>query len=317
MNKKLYHENVCKVIHLKNQYNIQRGIKMKKKSTVNSERREKLNAIINDSTHVIAEDDRNFMYSNEARGVRLQLDYLKAEVKMQKQGINHTIVVFGSARIVEFDIAMKALKKVEKKLENEPHSESLLRTLKRCESMVRKSIYYDEARTFGQLVGKSGKTPEDCNVTLMTGGGPGIMEAANRGALDVGAKSIGLNIDLPHEQFPNPYISPDLCFNFRYFAMRKLHFMQRAKALVIFPGGFGTMDELFEMLTLIQTMKSPYIPVVLVGKEYWKRVIDFEFLQEEDVIEPDDLDMLTYASNAKEAWETVLLWHEKKGSPLF
>lgn len=293
------------------------NIHMKKKSKEYSETVEQIKAIINDPTYEIAEEDKNFIYSDEARGVRLQLDYLKAEVKMNKQGIDHTIVVFGSARIVEFDVAMKALKKIEKELECSPHSESLLNALKRCESMVRKSIYYDEARKFGQLVGKSGKTPEDCHVTLMTGGGPGIMEAANRGALDVGAKSIGLNIELSHEQFPNPYITPDLCFQFRYFAMRKLHFMQRAKALVIFPGGFGTMDELFEILTLIQTMKNPSIPVILVGKAYWNRVIDFQFLQEEDVIAYDDLDMLTYVDNAQEAWEAIIQWHKKNKTPLF
>jgi uncharacterized protein (TIGR00730 family) len=290
---------------------------MKKKSKEYSETVEQIKAIINDPTYEVAEEDKNFIYSDEARGVRLQLDYLKAEVKMNKQGIDNTIVVFGSARIVEFDVAMKEMKKIEKELENSPHSESLLSALKRCESMVRKSIYYDEARKFGQLVGKSGKNPEDCHVTLMTGGGPGIMEAANRGALDVGAKSIGLNIELSHEQFPNPYISPDLCFQFRYFAMRKLHFMQRAKALVVFPGGFGTMDELFEILTLIQTMKSPSIPIILLGKEYWNRVIDFEFLQEEDVIESDDLDMLTYVDNAEEAWEAIIKWHEDNKTPLF
>ncbi|MEN8727977.1 MAG: LOG family protein [Sulfurovum sp.] len=293
------------------------NIHMKNKFKEYSETLEQIKAIVNDPTYEVAEEDKNFIYSDEARGVRLQLDYLKAEVKMNKQGIDHTIVVFGSARIVEFDVAMKELKKIEKELENSPHSESLLSALKRAESMVRKSIYYDEARKFGQLVGKSGKTPEDCHVTLMTGGGPGIMEAANRGALDVGAKSIGLNIELSHEQFPNPYISPDLCFQFRYFAMRKLHFMQRAKALVVFPGGFGTMDELFEILTLIQTMKSPSIPIVLLGKEYWNRVIDFDFLNEEDVIETNDLDMVTYVDNAEEAWEAILKWHKKNKTPLF
>jgi len=298
-------------------YNIPRGINMKKKSKEYSETLEQIEAIINDPTFEIAEEDKNFIYSDEARGVRLQLDYLKAEVKMQKQGIDHTIVVFGSARIVEFDVAMKALKKIEKELEDSPHSETLLAALKKAESMVRKSIYYDEARNFGQLVGKSGKNPEDCRITLMTGGGPGIMEAANRGALDVGAKSIGLNIDLSHEQFPNPYITPDLCFQFRYFAMRKLHFMQRAKALVVFPGGFGTMDELFEILTLIQTLKSPSIPVVLVGKEYWERAVNFEFLKEEDVIEANDLNMITYVDNAQEAWKAIIQWHEECKTPLF
>jgi len=290
---------------------------MKKKSKEYSETLEQIKAIVNDPTYEVAEEDKNFIYSDEARGVRLQLDYLKAEVKMNKQGIDHTIVVFGSARIIEFDVAMKEMRKIEKALEASPHSEELLSTLKRCESMVRKSIYYDEARKFGQLVGKSGKTPEDCHVTLMTGGGPGIMEAANRGALDVGAKSIGLNIELSHEQFPNPYISPDLCFQFRYFAMRKLHFMQRAKALVVFPGGFGTMDELFEILTLIQTMKSPYIPIILVGKEYWNRAIDFDFLNEEDVIEANDLNMITYVNDAQEAWDAIIQWHEDNKSPLF
>jgi len=290
---------------------------MKKVLTENDETINKIKAIIDDPAFEVAEDDKNFLYSDEARGVRLELDYLKAEVKMQKQGIDHTIVVFGSARIVEFDAAMKELKNIEEQLERSPHSEELLSALKRAESMVRKSLYYDEARKFGQLVGKSGKTPEDCHVTLMTGGGPGIMEAANRGALDVGAKSIGLNINLSHEQFPNPYISPDLCFQFRYFAIRKLHFMQRAKALVIFPGGYGTMDELFEILTLIQTLKTPSIPVVLVGKEYWSRVIDFKFLQEEDVIADDDLDMLSYVNNAEEAWEKIILWHEENGTALF
>jgi len=290
---------------------------MKKESKEYSETLKQIKAIISDPSYEVAEDDKNFLCSDEARGVRLQLDYLKAEVKMQKQGIDHTIVVFGSARIVEFDTAMKELKKIEKKLEKSPHSEELLSALKKAESMIRKSLYYDESRKFGQLVGKSGTGPEDCHVTLMTGGGPGIMEAANRGALDVGAKSIGLNIELSHEQFPNPYITPELCFQFRYFAIRKLHFMQRAKALVIFPGGFGTLDELFEILTLIQTMKSPSIPIVLLGKEYWKRVVDFEFLKEEDVISASDLDMVISVDNADEAWEKIIGWHEENKTPLF
>lgn len=290
---------------------------MDKKIKNDTEAVEKLKEIIDRSSHEFAQDDIDFIYSDEARPIRLQYDYLKAESKMQKQGIHHTIVVFGSARIVEFDVAMKKLKKIEKELQTSPHSESLLSSLKKAESMVRKSVYYDQAREFGQLVGKSGKDPEDCHVTLMTGGGPGIMEAANRGATDVGAKSIGLNIELPHEQFPNPYVTPELSFEFRYFGMRKLHFMQRAKALVVFPGGFGTMDELFEILTLIQTGKSPCIPIVLVGKEYWDRVVNFYFLQEEDVIEAEDLEMITYVENAKDAWDTILKWHEERNSALF
>ena len=297
-------------------YNITE-VSMKKEIKENSNKIKKIEKIIHDPSFAVAEDDKNFICSDEARGVRLQLDYLKAEVKMQKHGIDHTIVVFGSARIVEFDEAMEKLKQIEVRLEDSHHSETLHGELKKAESMVRKSKYYDEARKFGQLVGESGKDPEDCRVTLMTGGGPGIMEAANRGALDVGAKSIGLNIELPHEQFPNPYITPELCFQFRYFGIRKLHFMQRAKALVIFPGGFGTMDELFEILTLIQTKKSPAIPIVMVGKEYWNRIINLEFLKEEDVIASHDLDMVSYVENAQEAWDTILQWHKEHQTPLF
>lgn len=266
---------------------------------------------------VIAEEDKEFLRSDDARGVRLQLDYLKAEVKMKKVGIDYTIVVFGSSRIVDFDTAIKRLKTIESSLAKEPQSDTLLGELKKAESMIRKSIFYDEARKFGQLVGRSGKSSADCHVTLMTGGGPGIMEAANRGASEVGAKSIGLNIEIENEQSPNPYISPELCFQFRYFGIRKLHFIQRAKALVIFPGGLGTLDELFEMLTLIQTLKSPYIPVILVDQTYWNSAINFEFLQTEDVIDPHDLDMLFFADNAEQAWEKIVTWHKENKTPLF
>ncbi|MEY3001807.1 MAG: hypothetical protein RLZZ428_182, partial [Pseudomonadota bacterium] len=252
---------------------------MKHKPNDENQQKKQIEAIMHDPSYQLAEEDKTFIYSNDARSIRLQLDYLKAEIKMQQEGIDHTVVVFGSARIVEFETAMERLGACEKALSQDPHCERLLNDLKKAESMVRKSVYYDEARKLGQLVGSSGKGAKDCKVTLMTGGGPGIMEAANRGAFDVGAKSIGLNIQLSHEQFPNPYISPDLCFQFRYFAIRKLHFMQRAKALVVFPGGFGTMDELFEVLTLIQTKKTPTIPVILVGRSYWERLIDFDFLQ--------------------------------------
>lgn len=231
--------------------------------------------------YTITQDDMDFFYSDEARSLRLQLDYLKAEDKMKKEGVNHSIVVFGSARSKEDD------------------------------------KYYKEARKFGRLVGESGKGPEDSHVTVMTGGGPGIMEAANRGAHDVGAKSIGLNIRLPHEQRPNPYVSPELSFNFYYFAMRKLHFMQRAKALVVFPGGFGTLDELFDILTLIQTEKSPLIPIVLVCKTYWNRVINFDFLVKENVINKEDIALFSYAEDADDAWNFILSWYKEKELALF
>ena len=268
-------------------------------------------------TYKIAVEDEDFLNSDDTRGVRLELDYLKAELEIQKHGIEHTIVVFGSARIKEHQTAMSELKEIQEKLDKNPDDRGMLRDFYTAERMVGKSIYYEDARHFGRLVGKSGKDVDDCKVVIMTGGGPGIMEAANRGSYDVGAKSIGLNIHLPHEQFPNPYITPELCFQFHYFAIRKMHFLNRAKALVIYPGGFGTFDELFETLTLIQTRKTDSIPVVLVGKSYWNKAIDFEFLKEEGVIAPEDLDIFTFADNAQEAWEHILAWHKKEGKPLF
>ncbi len=269
------------------------------------------------SVQKYTKEDKQFLYSDDARGIRLQLDYLKAETRLKKHGVDHTIVVFGSARVIEFAEALKKLEKIKQKFEAKPDSDTLLQQLRGAERIVEKSRYYEEAREFGKLVGQSGKGPDDCSVTLMTGGGPGIMEAANRGAYEVGAKSIGLNIELPREQHPNPYITPELSFQFRYFAIRKLHFMQRAKALVVFPGGFGTLDELFDLLTLIQTGKSPAIPVVLVCRSYWSRIIDFEYLYEEGVIAKEDLDIFEYAEDAREAWEAILRWHKKKKTPLF
>lgn len=264
----------------------------------------------------IAYEDTDFLQSDEARSVRLHLDYLKAEIEMMKQGIKHTIVVFGSTRIVQSNIALDRLKKIEKKLESEPHSPKLLEALKHAESMVRKSIYYDEARRFGQIAGKEGNGSRHPAVTIMTGGGPGIMEAANRGAVDADAKSIGLNIQLPFEQSPNPYITPELCFVFHYFAIRKLHFLNRSKAFVFFPGGFGTLDELFEVLTLIQTKKSKPMPVVLIDKIYWQKAINLDFLIEEGVISRTDTDIIIYADNAQDAWDAIVAWHAKNKTPL-
>jgi uncharacterized protein (TIGR00730 family) len=273
--------------------------------------------IMNSPTYEIAELDANFMKSYEARGIRLELDYLKAELAMSRFGIEHTIVVFGSARIVEYKTAMKRLNIIQKELDSNPKSKELLEKMHVAERMVEKSIYYDDARLLGNYIGKSGKSKEDCRVILMTGGGPGIMEAANRGAYDVGAKSIGLNIHLPHEQYPNPYITPELSFQFRYFAIRKLHFLNRARALIVYPGGFGTFDELFEVLTLVQTKKSKPIPIVLVGENYWNKALNFDFLKEEGVISSEDSEILKVVENATEAWKYILHWHEKMKMPLF
>jgi len=222
------------------------------------------------------------------RGERLALGYLEPELVLREQDIQQTIVVFGGTRIREPGI----------------------------EGSAGKPDYYGLAREFGAIVGRSGHGPTDCRLTLMTGGGPGIMEAANRGASDVGAKSIGLNIRLPHEQLPNQYITKELCFNFRYFAIRKLHFMLRAKALVVFPGGFGTLDELFETLNLMQCRKIRLLPVVLVGEQFWRGVFDPEFLVSEGVIDPEDRELFWYVETAKQAWDGILQWHRDTGVPL-
>ena len=226
--------------------------------------------IIDSPAYKMAQEDMDFLESYETRAVRLELDYLKAELILRKHKIEHTVVVFGSARVDE------------------------------------NSRYYKDAREFGRLVGAQEQKLDGTPVTMMTGGGPGIMEAANRGAFDAGAKSIGLNINLPKEQSPNPYITPELCFQFHYFAIRKLHFMLRAKALVVYPGGFGTLDELFDILTLIQTKKSENIPVVLVSKEYWGKTINFDFLQKEGFVSSDDTESFQIVENAKEAWKYIV-----------
>ncbi|WP_428737542.1 TIGR00730 family Rossman fold protein [Sulfurimonas sp.] len=278
---------------------------------------ELINKLIQSPTYKLAFKDDDFLSSEDTRGIRLELDYLKAELQIEKLGIEHTIVVFGSARIVEQQTAIARFNELEAQLEKNPEDRALLRELYVAERMIGKSIYYEDARRFGRLVGESGKNPDDCKVTIMTGGGPGIMEAANRGSYDVGAKTIGLNILLPHEQFPNPYITPELCFQFHYFAVRKMHFLNRAKALVVYPGGFGTFDELFETLTLIQTQKTEPLPVVLVGKSFWDRAINFNFLQEEGVISNDDLEIFQFVDNANEAWDYIVDWYKEKGKPLF
>ena len=225
----------------------------------------RVEAIMSSPTYERADLDEEFLDSGEARGARLALDYQKPEVHLRRHGVEHTIVVFGSTRIPEPAEARRRVAELEQALVARPGDAKLTAKLDVARRIESKSAYYDVAREFGRLVGVCGDGPGDTRVLLMTGGGPGIMEAANRGANDEGAKSIGLNITLPHEQFPNPYISADLCFSVRYFAIRKLHFLMRAIGLVVFPGGFGTLDELFETLTLVQTRKIHPLPVVLVG----------------------------------------------------
>ncbi len=200
-------------------------------------------------------------------------------------------------------------------MRTDPDNAETLVRLATAERILAKSHYYDVAREFGRLVGTDASTAHP-RLVVMTGGGPGLMEAANRGAFDAGARSVGLNIELPHEQYPNPYVTPELCFRFHYFALRKLHFLLRARALVSFPGGYGTFDELFEVLTLIQTRKIKPFPVVLVGEHFWRRAVDFDYLVEEGVIDREDRELFWFAETAQEIWDGILRWYAAFGEPL-
>lgn len=277
---------------------------------------EALRKILNSASYREADRDLDFLHGDAARGARLQLDFLKTESILEAQRVAHTIVVFGSTRICEPQAAGRALERCANALAASPSDDALRHHLEIARNIAEKSRYYDMARRFGQIVGSVGEKTIGGRIMIMTGGGPGIMEAANRGAHDVGAKSIGLNITLPKEQFPNPYVTPELCFSFHYFAMRKLHFLLRARALVAFPGGYGTMDELFEVLSLAQTRKIAPVPVILVGESYWRRVLDPEFLVNEGVIDPEDRDLFWFADSAEDAWDDILDWYEASGSPL-
>jgi uncharacterized protein (TIGR00730 family) len=257
-----------------------------------------------------ADRDVEFLQRDDTRAVRLQIDYLKAELLLEQHGIHHTVVVFGSTRIPEPAVARAKLERLRSALGKQPGDADLTAQLAIAERVLAKSRYYDVAREFARLVARSGK------MVVTTGGGPGIMEAANRGAYDAGAKTVGMNINLPHEQYPNPYITPDLCFQFHYFALRKLHFLLRARGLVVFPGGFGTFDELFETLALVQTRKIKPVPVVLVGEEYWRRAFDPEFLVAEGVIEREDRELFWFADTAPEIWEGIKQWYAEAGEPL-
>lgn len=276
----------------------------------------RLDAILSSPSYLQADKDPDFLDRDDTRGVRLQVDYLKPELLLREHGIEHTIVVFGSTRLVEPSCARRTLEQLQAALAEDPHNSELQRRLRVAKRVLANSHYYDIARAFGKLVGDSGSGPGDSRLVVMTGGGPGIMEAANRGAYDAGAKTIGLNISLPHEQYPNPYLTPELTFHFHYFALRKLHFLQRARALVAFPGGFGTYDELFETLTLIQTRKINPLPVVLVGERFWRRAFDIDFMVEEGVIGAADRDLFWYAETADAIWEGIQCWHENNGTPV-
>jgi len=262
-------------------------------------------AIRRSTSYRQAHTDEEFMTRKELRPVRLQLELLKPELIQQEQGVRSTVVVFGGTRVVEKAEAERRLEAARAALEASPDDEAAQRAVRIAQNVLKKAAYYDEAREFGRLVSGSCQIDQTCDYVICTGGGPGIMEAANRGAFDVGAKSIGLNITLPFEQEPNSYITPSLCFEFKYFAIRKMHFLMRAKAMVAFPGGFGTMDELFEALTLIQTQRMEPIPVILFGKDYWSRLVNWDLFVEEGTISPKDLELISYAETAQQCWQQI------------
>ncbi len=269
--------------------------------------------IVHSPSYRLAYADADFLNGPRLRSNRMELEFLKADLALQDQGIQNTIVVFGSTRIVELAEAARHLDDVRKELAANPADVYLLRAVAKAERIVAKARYYDVAREFARLASQSGHGISQIHFTIMTGGGPGIMEAANRGAHDLGAKSIGLNISLPMEQAPNPYITPDLCFQFHYFAIRKFHFLLRAMALVVFPGGFGTLDELFEVLTLRQTGRMQRIPVILVGSDFWKRAVDFHYLADEGTIADDDLKLFEIVDSADAAWQIIQRFHQLVG----
>ena len=246
----------------------------------------------------LAFSDPEFLLRRETRGIRFQLEMLKPDLAQSELGIEHTVVVFGSARFPSPESAQRSLAQAQKSND--------AKELALAQRHMRNAHYYEQARLFARLVAQYSQqqAPAD-RLFIATGGGPGIMEAANRGAHEIGAPNVGLNIALPHEQTHNPYITPDLCFKFHYFALRKMHFMMRAKALVAFPGGFGTLDELFEVITLVQTGKAKAVPIILFGTDYWKRLINLEVLVEEGAISEEDLKLFQTTDDPQEAWDAI------------
>ncbi|MCX5789505.1 MAG: TIGR00730 family Rossman fold protein [Elusimicrobia bacterium] len=269
-----------------------------------AKRRKLLSAIRSSPTYLRAYQDLNFLAREELRPIRFQLELLKPEMTLLEHNIHSTIVIFGSARVTAPAIAQKLLRTAEAAHKKRKNAETRA-ALARARTAADLSRYYEEARRFSAIVSRASQNDVRREYVINTGGGPGIMEAANRGAYEAGAKSIGMNITLPHEQDPNPYITPELCLQFHYFALRKMHMMMRAKALVLFPGGFGTLDEMFELLTLVQTGKKSRIPILLFHRPFWNRVLNFRYLSRMGVINPEDLKLFRYVETAEEAWDII------------
>jgi len=271
-----------------------------------------LEAMLSSPSYVLADDDHELLERQEMRGVRMMLELQKPEMALQEEKIHSTVIVFGGTQIIERSAAQRRLTEAQKAAAAKPGDTAAAREVARSEQLVSLSHYYDEAREFARLVSIDHQCETRREFVIVTGGGPGVMEAANRGAFDVGCKSIGLNIRLPSEQHPNPFITPELCFQFRYFAIRKFHFILRAAGVVLFPGGFGTLDEMFEALTLRQTHRMQPAPIVLYGRDYWKSVIDFRKLADYGVISDAHLDLFTYADTPEAAWRTIVDFNERQ-----
>lgn len=273
---------------------------------INANEREALQqAIMQGDAYSLAFEDTGFLAGEDLRPIRLQLELLKPERGLRAHDVHAAIVVFGSARIKSPEDAQADLARIQVRLEAHPDEPGLAGELVQAKRRLAQSRWYNEARRFTDMASRRFQREGRCDLVVMTGGGPGIMEAANRGAFEAGERSVGLNITLPHEQRPNPFITPELAFRFHYFALRKMHLMLRAKALVVFPGGYGTIDELFEVLTLVQTHKMPPIPIVLFGEAFWRRAVNFEFLVQEGMIAAADLDLFTMVDSAEEAVATL------------
>lgn len=256
-------------------------------------------------SYQLAYTDYDFMMKDEVRPIRLQLELMKPEILFSEHRIKGTVVIFGGARVLDPDAAAARLEAARKKAALRPGDRELEAEVQDAQRMVERLRYYEEARRLSFLVSRANKESSCFNLVVVTGGGPGIMEAANRGASEADCISIGLNIVLPHEQRPNPYITPDLCFQFHYVAIRKMHFLMRAKALIVFPGGYGTLDELFEVLTLVQTRKIKPLPILIFGRPFWRRIINFEALVEEGTVSPEDVKLFEYVETAEEAFGII------------
>ena len=270
---------------------------------------ERIEKILLSPSYRLVENDSEFLAKDDLRPVRMQLELLKPELTFKEEGIKQTFVVFGGTQIIPKKNAEDRLEMVLDSLKEHPDNMSLKREEAVAGKILEKSKYYDDALEFGRLLGEWLKENKRDDCALVTGGGPGIMEAANRGAWEAGIKSVGLNITLPREQAPNSYIDPHLCFRFRYFGLRKMHFLLRAGALVIFPGGFGTLDELFDALTLRQTNRMQKIPIILYGRDFWNRVINVEVLADEGTISDRDLELIQYADSPERVLEIIKDFH--------